>query len=794
MRLQSLFSLLLLLPTLLPAALAGTTPLPQIFPIPPEAVRPNTQRQQQFVAAESHSKQPVLPTTIAEIPAIRVDGDYLKRQKGALGVFLLSQLGYLAASAQNDEDRALISEKLDELISVLLKQDSIPFENAHAISWAGLEHNILHLVPIMQTQGRYDAFAEHYIRLLLPMLDEDKIIINLDVARHRLPLAWVLVAHMRPENLRHQYALKLQRLMNEALASRWPQAYSPHDLLTPDGGVIHHGCFHPAYAAYSLPGLTRLAAQLQHSAYPLNPEAVQRLKTALRVLSFATLEDLSIPGNLNARTDVTALSFRLLPQMLLDIAKLSADDPDMIALYLAKTRGNDSKARDNDSRATVARYRAEGYQPAPLEGHLSLNVAASALHRRNRWLAVMKGARNDRRGAEIYAKPGTGNNYARFAINGHLAIYTAENPANGLIDSPANGFERNGWNWSLFPGTTSLLLAPHRLMSPRPGYVHNARGFSGSLAQGDNGLWAMDFDSAEIAFRKSAFFFDNRITILTTDITAKKDAPAVTTVFQQAITEQSAPPVINGDLAEGEPFATTATGLSPNWMVDSLGRGHYVHPFDGELKFTLCTQQWPYLDAMQSPLPADIKALLAKSRLSEEEAARALQYARPTQALFATAYLDHGLRAENQSAAVSVLIDSNPQQMRQFAEAMQTPLQAPYRILQQDTAAHILRDTASGTTAYAIFAHNASLVVDGLLAGNTRPALLMITPKADGSYAVSAGSPDTSLTTALEFRFHGVWQIQLQAELPHQIRHDKGETIVTFPYRDYMPINFRLYK
>ena len=158
-----------------------------------------------------------------------------------------------------------------------------------------------------------------------------------------------------------------------------------------------------------------------------------------------------------------------------------------------------------------------------------LNTAALATHRRPGWLACIRGFSRYAWSTEVF--PQAANRFGAFQGHGSVEI---------LRDGgqEASGFRRDGWDWRLVPGGTTVLV-PLASMLDKGSCLRSRETFAGALTlDGRNGHFAFRMNSEfyELAARKSVFCFDNEIVCLGSAITCRRqNYPTVTTLFQNGI-------------------------------------------------------------------------------------------------------------------------------------------------------------------------------------------------------------------------------------------------------------------
>jgi len=578
--------------------------------------------------------------------------------------------------------------------------------------------NTLSMLSVMQEAGIYDEFVRVWMmERFMASADPG---LNMDWARSRLPLSWALVANMADGPLKLHRLRQLQRASNSTLRK----------LFTPDGGGIHHGCDHLAYASYSVPSIVALTHRLHGSEFGLADDAIDRLRAFGHAHAFMTVDG-HVPGNLMARAAVQPARFPQLPGIL---AALSKMQPSLPALSSA-------------------------------DGHLSYNVSAAALHRRDSWLVAIDGARNDMRGVEIYDFPGRGSSFARNSCFGSVQILEAGKP---------HGYAKPGWDYNHFAGVTSRVVPPENLASShRPSYVWNGSAVAGGTSLGKDGIWGMVVANGNVPCRKSVFCFDDRITLLTSGIQPDaKGRQIVTTLFQFAFpdTQKRLPEKRNVPLEEAARVA------------DPQGNSYYIHPTPGHhLSIRRRHQTWPLFDQLADNTPAEVRKLLSKKRLTLEERRQLIEHNASPGGNFSLAYVEHLPKAAVADFAFTI-----------FVQQPAVPDALPYEILRQDNHAHILRDKPSRTTAWVLF-EAGQLGETSLLQAVNGPCFLMCRETADGNLTLSVATTTPKNPEPIVLQLAGKWKLGEALGPVSPTSTLSGEnTSIRIPLANYMPIRFDL--
>lgn len=499
-----------------------------------------------------------------------------------------------------------------------------------------------------------------------------------------------------------------------------------------DGTVHHHTGHHLSYGGYTPPALLRTQIlPFRDTEFRISPETQEKLRAYVRACSFQIMHSTLAP-NLYLRSG-TPLSLSVAATAL-QMAQLGSPgrsgsvDREMAALYLAALDGADTPE--------AAQWRTMGITAARVEGHMNLNLAATAIHRRADWQAAAVGMLKHRRGLEIYGWTES-NNYGRYSRNGTIFLTIGKE----------HGWRRSGWNWNHWPAGTNPVLDNHELFE---GYAlfSNNNDMAGGVALDGNGVWGNDFHGRDMTFKKSAFFFGNLMTVITTDIapTRNMGKKAVTTLFQQSREAGSAAPLLNGR----ETAQADLDGSGAVFLRDVLGNHYYIHP-GAPLRFRLQDQEWTYFNKQDLRDPHDNPCLDMRRKQFRETplSANAARY-RPTRGAFALAYLDHGTDPVRAACSYVVCISPTAEQAGAFAGtiASATP---PVTILRKDSTAHAVYHHSTATTGYAVFAPCTDLPAP--LKSMDRPGFILVRDLGDRyRIALATGDPAQNKEYRLEFR------------------------------------------
>lgn len=547
-----------------------------------------------------------------------------------------------------------------------------------------------------------------------------------------------------------------------------------------DGTTHHHAMYHMAYGGGAIDRTLRFAVvPTADTVFRFSPEFLTTLKRA--VLTCATLcnRDIAAPnvpgytGGPFGRREVLLPWFDLLARCGTPDGTRPLD-PELAGLFL--------KLNDDPRHPSAVEFRAAGVAPYNFDGHLTLNGAASACHRRADWSVVLAGMFKFRRGKEINGAY-VGSCYARWARHGSIWVTGAGQP----VSPWASGYRLDGWDARFFPGATALLTDAEGAIGPGG---HGSRSaFGGGTSLDGDGIWGVELvaEDRALSFRKSAFCFGDRITVVTTDIAhggapAERHLPFTTTLFQNAFgvggsreghfgvgtppVNRDVPPAdepcwVNGREVREFPCETQLPAGQTGWLLDNKGTGFYLHANPAPVRLARREQRWTFrhnaffrLDPAKGDAPDNYPE---------------------TRGNFALAWLDHGVTPAPTACVYTLLPRTSPATMAALAAAMSRPETAPYQVLRADAKAHVFVDRPSRTTCYVIF-DPAARFDSGPLQAVNRPCWVMVR-EGDG-LMLSVASTDLDS-----------WQVGYPvAASGDLVLTLAGRAALKLPLRDYMPM------
>lgn len=476
--------------------------------------------------------------------------------------------------------------------------------------------------------------------------------------------------------------------------ARWVStslAYTPGTIggIKPDGTTFHHGGFYPGYTTGVLAVVGEYIGVTSGTAYTPTAEARNTLRQAFVAMrNYCNPHEWATPisgrhpfGGKMGAADVKAFA---------DLARSGdfsgrgeAFDRELAADYLRLNEGKNTPQ---------ARYfKEQGVQPAASPtGFFAYNYGAAGIHRRADWMVTLKGYNTNVWGAESYTKD---NRYGRYQSYGAVQILAQPS-------RQASGYVQEGWDWNRLPGTTTIHLPFDLLNNPNTGTLmaRSPEEFAGACSlEGRNGMFAMKLAEAnyknftpDFVARKSVFCFDNRLVCLGTDI-ANSNAtyPTETTLFQSQFRPGGKTPIaVRGTEQNATGYRDSLAAGPDCWLRDGYGNHYHV------------------ADAAQ-----------VQVQIAEQESLHEKTKAK-NRGTFASAIIDHGRAPQGATYEYLVLVQPTPEEL---AAAQREPA---YEVLCRNRTAHVVRDRATGITAYAAFEPYTADISDEVIA--TLPAEVMV--------------------------------------------------------------------
>ncbi len=410
------------------------------------------------------------------------------------------------------------------------------------------------------------------------------------------------------------------------------------------------------------------------------------------------------------------------------------------------------------------------------EGLWQFNWSPIAVYRKNNWIATAHGLNDVFWGTETYADA---NRVGRYQSYGALEIIYP----GGF---PASGFNINGWDWNMPPGTTTKVL-PHADLNPPKdrsderaassfagGLRFNKIGGSGILDRGEIGMYANDFrqdgsltptHDSSFRFKKSYFFLDDFIVCLGSDIYCDDISnDIITTLFQGKLNSTSDTIVLDNANITAFPFSSTVAN-GDHWLLDAYGTGYHVDSSQG---LEIARQN-------QTSLQQDGTGT--------------------TLGNFATAWLDHGRAPSGVDYEYVVKPGTDAAGIQAFSTLV-SGASKPYEVLQKDSDAHVLR--WGNVEAHARFT-SAGNSLDTVVKGSSGPCLVMV--GGSNPIKLTLVNPDQGLESRsyddpapipVELTLRGTWTITDDAVGVSLVSTNGTETTLLFMTDDLEPFDVEL--
>jgi chondroitin-sulfate-ABC endolyase/exolyase len=581
-------------------------------------------------------------------------------------------------------------------------------------------------------------------------------------AWHTLNNAKVISAMLQPtDGLKYAYMKAMGNWISGSLS------YTDGTLggVKVDGTSFHHGGHYPAYSVGAFAALGEFCWFTKDTDFVIDEDARKVFKhTLLTMNDYTNLRDWGIavcgrhPFNGDIPyNDVTAFA-RL--ALLGDLSGAGdAVDHELAGVYLYLG------GKDED---IVARFKSEGVQPvAPKEGFRVYNYGGFGIHRRGDWMLTLKGYNSDVWSSEIYTAD---NRFGRYQSYASAQII-------GVDGALKSGYTQEGWDWNRYPGVTSIHLPFEILDSPIKGTLmeRNDSRFPGvSSLEGMNGCLAftcVEKDRknfcAGATVTASVFCFDNRIVHIGTGITNNSKYPTETTLYQLKLENDFDGVKIANKSADDFPYS-------------------YRHEKSGQLSLT-DTKGNVYILKDGNGLVVEKKIQKSPSDTKKKNG----------EGMFITAYLDHGTSPTEASYEYLMLVKTNSKEKAKYEKEI------PYKVLQADNSAHVVKDDVTGITAYISYKGYKSDVT--LVADLSEEVIVMERAKAEGSVVMSVCTPDLGITEkgytttqpsqplVKTVKLNGAWTLKTQ--MPNvTVAADGENTVVTATCIHGQPVEFELVK
>ena len=532
-----------------------------------------------------------------------------------------------------------------------------------------------------------------------------------------------------------------------------------------DGTSFHHGGHYPGYSVGAFAVLGDFCHFTEGTDFVISESARKVFKHTLMTLrDYTNLRDwgIGVCGRhpFNGRIpDRDVLAYARLAKLGDLTGSGMSVDPDLAGAFLALG------GKDKDM---LAELKKAGAKPSAAEsGFRVYNYGGFGIHRRGDWMLTLKGYNSDVWASEIYAAD---NRFGRYLSHGSAQLI-------GIAGAEESGYTQVGWDWNRYPGVTSIHLPFDLLDSPVKGTLmeRNDSRFPGvSSLEGQNGCLAFTYVEkdrerfcAGATATKSVFCFDNRIVHIGTGITNNSSYPTETTLYQLKLNEKTEVVDINDVYAETFPFSYRHSKDGQTLLTDTKGNIYIIKNGYGLV-----------VEKKSQTSPSDTKKKTGTGN-------------------FVTAYLDHGVSPKEASYEYMMVVGATSKEESRYVKKL------PYKVLQADNSAHVVKDDITGITAYISYKGYAS--ASTLAADVPAEVIVMERIREDGTVVMSICTPDLGITKkgytttqpsqplAKTVALNGSWMLNHGGDNV-TLAVENGRTIVTAVCLHGQPVEFVLSK
>jgi len=542
----------------------------------------------------------------------------------------------------------------------------------------------------------------------------------------------------------------------------WLTAYSKEgEGLKVDYTGFHHNTFYPQYTFGAYKSLAQAVNLISGGMYGVSSEKRELFKNAL-LIARVIMSDDNFPNSMAGRSPLNSISIE---KGLKQMGLAEPVDEDLLEAY------NYINGSDSDTNS----YGVE----TPPTGFWQVNYANIGAYRQADWVVDMKGFNKYFWGTEIYSSD---NRFGRYQSYGAVEVLYKE----GHVQS---GFNINGWNWNMPPGSTTIHLPWNDLeaINGRQDEKTDSN-FAASLRfgskssyyvaaklEGEYGMFGMDFNQKAIttshndtfSFKKSVFCFDGKIICLGSDIYNDDTSNiTATNLFQNSLISTATPIIINNSSVATFPFTSNLSSASNQWIIDAVNTGYYVKIGN---------------------------AIVVKKK--NQDSPKENGDGTFTNGNFSSAYINHGLSPNNAGYEYVVMPNTTAAEMITFAANMTSTATSFYEVIQKTQAAHIVK--YNSMVGYALFeAGNYGNTTP--LKSNDTPCLVM-TSETGLDLNLTVVNPDLSFdangdsqTTTIELVVNGNWTVSSSTGGNVIVTAGVGETTLLIETKDGFPVDVQL--
>ncbi len=633
------------------------------------------------------------------------------------------------------------------------------------------------------------------------LLDEETPYSSTDVYHNFYLTAFRALSRMDDHAFKWQL-MNTVRLQLDKTILGYPE-HPQSGLVTIDGGIIHHTGHHWAYASYSFGEMIGFPKELTQAGFSsrLTPAAIERCRQAAKAWTWNSTNG-NFPVHYKLRPQLPSanisggLEVGRCIEFLAGCAEYAAayngtlieDDIEMAYPAIVKA-GEGSELLPVEWRALALpkTFSTADEGHLLLSGHQSFNVMGAASQRRGHWMASLRGAHSYRRGGEAYDAMGLPDHHHLKSMRGSLMLIT-EGLDGRDPNSADSGYQYEGWDHNFYPNVTSRIedLADH-LYWRKPAYFDGGAQLTGGANLVDNGVWL--YAPTDGSQRKSAFFFGNRITLVTSDITYPSNtADVVTGLIQQGLRDFANQPLVLDGTSRSEAGSWELSAGGNHSIYDGNGNGYYIHLGAPAITAERGQQAWTYGLAENYIGVGDMPAYTYSTDfVADVDAGKFL----PTTNDYNKVYFNHGSSPTGQELVYTVLVQPGQGELETLATDMATPGNEPFT-LETGNDRHLFHDKSSGTYAVALFTDDHTLNLGSLVSLGRAGAYIW--KEAGDRIELSCSSSYMDDASPFVIELAGQWVLHKEVDTLDPVAlFDGTNTIVTLPYRQFAAQRIVLY-
>lgn len=560
-----------------------------------------------------------------------------------------------------------------------------------------------------------------------------------------------------------------------------------------DGTTWHHNGHYPAYGIGAFKNVPRVIKTLSRTRFRISTQGHKNFKNAfLKSRLYSQFFNWGF-GNAG-RHPLENNSIKALKEPFLlmayagDPTGQTEVDSEVASAYL-RLWG------DSDIYNTSIFNEVHAIEKEKLSGYYTFPYAATAVHRRDNWAALIKGYSKYVWASEIYVNE---NRYGRYPSNGTIQLLN-EKGENG------SGFKQEGWDWNRYPGGTIIYLPLKELEAKKPLIMFRSdETFAGATNLDENGIFGMVLNESKgsdaenfaanngytgnLKAKKSVFSFGKKLICIGTNISSNDDTnPTQTTLFQNFLDNKKRPLYVGEEEIKSFPHESSvkASSTDSNWLIDAYGNGYHLLS-NSTVKIKKSTQ-----NSYHNKYSVNTGSMHPKGKGAKD-----------TEGDYATAWIEHGFAPKDATYQYVIYPFLKQDQKTSFGKVLKK--EDSFDIKQADEAAHIVMDNKSTMMGYVIF-DSKEKIKPGLLAEVSKPALIMIQgDKNEETLKLSVVEPDLNFPKAnngryknysqavhLELTIEGRWEAP-QTDFIKTINHTETHTTLSIECINGLPRKFEL--